>query len=59
MTIGSRGDVQPYIALGKGLVKEGHNVTIATHAEFGDWIKTFGLGFKEIAGDPAELMSLW
>lgn len=57
LTIGSRGDVQPYIALGKGLVKEGHNVTIATHAEFGDWIKTFGLGFKEIAGDPAELMS--
>ncbi|RCK59095.1 Sterol 3-beta-glucosyltransferase [Candida viswanathii] len=57
LTIGSRGDVQPYMALGKGLVKEGHNVTIATHGEFGDWIKKSGLNFKEIAGNPAELMS--
>ncbi|SCV03061.1 LANO_0G01904g1_1 [Lachancea nothofagi CBS 11611] len=58
LTIGSRGDVQPYIALGKGLLKEGHRVTIITHAEFGDWIKSYGLDFKEIAGNPAELMSL-
>ncbi|KAG7662797.1 ATG26 [[Candida] subhashii] len=57
LTIGSRGDVQPYIALGKGLMEEGHKVTIATHSEFGPWIKKHGLGFKEIAGEPAELMS--
>ncbi len=35
LTIGSRGDVQPYIALAKGLQADGHNVRIATHAEFG------------------------
>lgn len=58
MTIGSRGDVQPYIALGLGLKAEGHEVTIATHAEFGDWIKKHGLRFVEIAGNPTELMSL-
>ncbi|SCW03056.1 LAFE_0G01970g1_1 [Lachancea fermentati] len=58
LTIGSRGDVQPYIALGKGLVKEGHTVTIITHEEFKDWIKSHGLMFKKIAGNPAELMSL-
>ncbi|EMG48878.1 ATG26 Sterol 3-beta-glucosyltransferase [Candida maltosa Xu316] len=57
LTIGSRGDVQPYIALGKGLIREGHKVTIATHEEFGDWIKKNGLNFKKIAGNPAELMS--
>ncbi|EGW34416.1 uncharacterized protein SPAPADRAFT_149258 [Spathaspora passalidarum NRRL Y-27907] len=57
LTIGSRGDVQPYIALGKGLIKEGHKVRIATHGEFGPWIKKHGLEFKEIAGDPGELMS--
>ncbi|RLV90924.1 Sterol 3-beta-glucosyltransferase [Spathaspora sp. JA1] len=57
LTIGSRGDVQPYISLGKGLIREGHKVTIATHAEFGPWIKKYGLQFKEIAGDPGELMS--
>lgn len=58
LTIGSRGDVQPYIALGKGLMEEGHNVTIATHLEFREWILKHGLQFKEIAGNPAELMSL-
>lgn len=58
LTIGSRGDVQPYIALGKGLLKEGHEVTIATHEEFKDWILKHGINFKEIAGNPAELMLL-
>ncbi|CAK9436451.1 uncharacterized protein LODBEIA_P10090 [Lodderomyces beijingensis] len=57
LTIGSRGDVQPYIALGVGLQKEGHTVTIATHSEFQEWIEKHGLRFKEIAGDPGELMS--
>lgn len=58
LTIGSRGDVQPYIALGKGLIAEGHKVTIATHSEFEEWIVKHGIGFKEIAGNPAELMAL-
>jgi sterol 3beta-glucosyltransferase len=31
LTIGSRGDVQPYIALAKGLIADGHKVRIATH----------------------------
>lgn len=58
LTIGSRGDVQPYIALGKGLLAEGHTVTIATHLEFKDWIELHDLEFREIAGNPAELMNL-
>ncbi len=39
LTIGSRGDVQPYIALAKGLKADGHRVRIATHREFKDWIE--------------------
>jgi len=39
LTIGSRGDVQPYIALAKGLQADGHRVKIATHLEFKDWIE--------------------
>ena len=58
LTIGSRGDVQPYIALGKALVKEGHRVKIVTHSEFKDWIQSYGLGFDVISGDPSELMAL-
>lgn len=58
LTIGSRGDVQPYVALAKGLMKEGHHVTIATHLEFQAWVEGYGISFKSIAGDPTELMSL-
>jgi len=40
LTIGSRGDVQPYIALAKGLIADGHKVRIATHGEFKEWIES-------------------
>lgn len=56
LTIGSRGDVQPYIALCKGLLQEGHKPTIATHVEFKDWILKHGIQFRPVEGDPAELM---
>lgn len=39
LTIGSRGDVQPYIALCKGLQAEGHHTKIATHGEYKDWVE--------------------
>jgi sterol 3beta-glucosyltransferase len=58
LTIGSRGDVQPYIALCKGLLKEGHKPKIATHAEFGPWVIKHGIAFEAIDGDPAELMRI-
>ena len=56
LTIGSRGDVQPYIALAKGLMKEGHKVRIATHGEYKDWIEGHGIEFGYVGGNPAELM---
>lgn len=56
LTIGSRGDVQPYIALCKGLQAEGHHVRIATHAEFEPWIRKHKIDFAPVDGDPAELM---
>lgn len=56
ITIGTRGDVQPYIALCKGLMKEGHRCRIATHDEFKDWIEEHGIEFRTVGGDPGELM---
>ncbi|TGJ81558.1 hypothetical protein E0Z10_g7201 [Xylaria hypoxylon] len=56
LTIGSRGDVQPYIALCKGLIAEGHKPRIATHSEFRDWIEGHGIEFAPVAGDPGELL---
>ncbi|KAI8989279.1 hypothetical protein BDB01DRAFT_531895 [Pilobolus umbonatus] len=58
ITIGTRGDVQPYIALCKGLMKEGHRCRIATHEEFKDWIEEHGIEFRNIGGDPSELMRI-
>jgi hypothetical protein len=58
LTIGSRGDVQPYIALAKGLQADGHSVKIATHLEFKDWIEGHGIGYAYVGGDPAELMRI-
>ncbi|KAA1469801.1 UDP-Glycosyltransferase/glycogen phosphorylase [Dentipellis sp. KUC8613] len=58
LTIGSRGDVQPYIALGLGLMKEGHRVTIVTHEEYKEWVVGFGIGHRTAGGDPGALMKL-
>jgi sterol 3beta-glucosyltransferase len=58
LTIGSRGDVQPYIALCKALLKEGHKPRIATHAEFEPWVRKHGIDFSPVDGDPAELMRI-
>ncbi|KAI2627598.1 glycosyltransferase family 1 protein [Hypoxylon sp. NC1633] len=58
LTIGSRGDVQPYIALCKGLMAEGHKARIATHAEFKTWIEGHGIEFAPVEGDPSELMRI-
>lgn len=58
LTIGSRGDVQPYIALCKGLLEQGHKPKIATHAEFGAWVRKHGIEFAPVEGNPAELMQL-
>lgn len=58
LTIGSRGDVQPYIALCKGLLAEGHKPKIATHREFKDWVEKHGIEFAPVEGDPSELMRL-
>ncbi|RAL01275.1 putative sterol glucosyltransferase [Aspergillus ibericus CBS 121593] len=55
--VGSRGDVQPFIALGNELQKYGHRVRLATHNVFADFVTQSGLEFYPIGGDPAELMA--
>ena len=55
ITIGSRGDVQPYIALGQGLIKAGHTVRLATHQDFEAFVKSHGLEFWLIRGNPQEM----
>ncbi|KAG0054133.1 Sterol 3-beta-glucosyltransferase [Gryganskiella cystojenkinii] len=58
LTIGSRGDVQPYIALCKRLMQDGHSCRISTHGEYKDWIEGHGIEFGLVGGDPGELIEL-
>lgn len=56
--VGSRGDVQPFVALGKVLKETyGHRVRLATHPNFKKFVEDNGLEFFSIGGDPARLMA--
>lgn len=56
--VGSRGDVQPFVALGKVLkASYGHRVRLATHPVFKDFVEEHGLEFFSIGGDPTRLMA--
>lgn len=56
LTMGSRGDVQPYIALGAGLRSAGHAVTLATLEAFAGQVAERGLGFAPLHGEFLELI---
>ena len=45
LTLGTRGDVQPYIALGLGLKEAGHSVTVGTSGDFESMVNAHGLRF--------------
>jgi hypothetical protein len=55
--VGSRGDVQPFVALGQELRKHGHRVRLATHMSFRKDVNDQGLEFFNIGGNPEELMA--
>ncbi|KAF4451965.1 putative sterol glucosyltransferase [Fusarium austroafricanum] len=59
MVIGSRGDAQPFLKIGKVLKEDyGHRVRIATHPAFREFVeKDSGLDFFSVGGDPSELMA--
>lgn len=58
MVIGSRGDVQPFVAVAKVLAEQGgHRVRLATHPAFKDFVEENGVEFFDVGGDPAELMA--
>ena len=59
IVIGSRGDIQPFLKIGKILKHQyNHRVRIATHPTFRDLVeKDMGLEFFDVGGDPSELMA--
>ncbi len=57
LSIGSRGDVQPYIALGLALKKAGTQVRVATFKNFEAFVTGFGLEFFQVQGDISKIMT--
>jgi sterol 3beta-glucosyltransferase len=56
IAMGSRGDVQPYLALGKGLKAAGHFVRLITHENFEQLVTSHGLEFCPVKGNVQEVM---
>ncbi|NEO01073.1 MAG: glycosyltransferase family 1 protein, partial [Moorea sp. SIO3I7] len=56
-TLGSRGDVQPYVALGKGLKAAGHTVTVCTSASFELFITEHGLSYGYMTDEMMKLIN--
>ncbi|GAB2277209.1 hypothetical protein Dimus_011916 [Dionaea muscipula] len=55
LIVGTRGDVQPFVAIGKRLQDYGHRVRLATHGNFKEFVLTSGLEFFPLGGDPKVL----
>lgn len=47
-SVGTHGDVLPYVALGRALAVRGHRVTLAANENFGDLAQRLGLGFVSL-----------
>lgn len=59
LTAGSRGDVQPYVGLGVGLQRAGHQVRVPAPEVFRGLVTQAGLQFMPVKGlNPQELLRL-
>jgi sterol 3beta-glucosyltransferase len=56
LTVGTRGDVQPYVALGRGLRQAGYDVRVVTHEAFEELILGNGLEFVPLTVDIQAVM---
>lgn len=57
LTLGTRGDVQPYAVLGQALHQRGHQVTLSTAKNFEELVKSYGIDFVPVEADFQELLN--
>ncbi|GLU16516.1 hypothetical protein SLE2022_329470 [Rubroshorea leprosula] len=55
LVVGTRGDVQTFLAMAKRLQEFGHHVRLATHANFHGFVRSAGVEFFPLGGDPRVL----
>ena len=56
IAIGSRGDVQPFVALSLGLKQKGHQVTLLAHENFKSFVESYHINFHPLAGNTEEMV---
>lgn len=57
LTLGTRGDVQPYAVLGKALKERGHEVVLSTARNFESLVASYGLDFVPVDADFQALLN--
>jgi sterol 3beta-glucosyltransferase len=57
ISTGSRGDVQPFIALALALKERGHTVTLVTNENFRSFVEGFDIDYLPIAGDTEKIIN--
>jgi sterol 3beta-glucosyltransferase len=56
-TYGTRGDLQPYIALALGLMEKGHKITLSATEDFKEFVEGFGVSFQPLWGNAETMMN--
>jgi sterol 3beta-glucosyltransferase len=56
-TYGTRGDLQPYVALALGLMDKGHQVTISATEDFKEFVEGFKIPFQPLFGNAETMMN--
>ncbi|MEO9594151.1 glycosyltransferase, partial [Rhodopirellula bahusiensis] len=56
LTVGTRGDVQPYVALAMGLKETGHEVQICACQIFEEFIRSHGIDYAPLNNDIRDFM---
>jgi len=54
---GSRGDIQPCVALGRGLQQAGYQVRLATPRDFAAFAQEYDVDFYPLRGDVQKIMA--
>ena len=56
LTYGTRGDVEPFVALALRLKDRGHKATLATAEQFGSWIASFSLDYAPLTNASLDMI---
>ena len=56
LTFGTRGDVEPFVAIAHGLQARGYRATICTAPRYHDWLKSLGISCAHMDGSLLDLL---